>query len=695
MKKLRVLLLSVMIAVAFSAAPVMAEVAADDPAEPAGSIVTEEPAAAEEAEPAANPAAEEPAAEKPAAAKPAAKKAAAKPAAKAASTVKAEPSPITVDPYKAGMAKVKVSKMDGDADYTFKFTLTEVGGDGYSDTTASVKFTKGTTGTKTIAFDKIEYTAAGTHTYTLKETNASNLWKVDATSKTIKVTVTETDGVLSYKVDTPATITNTYIGDKIKTGIIKKSGKYYFVDPKTKQKRTARGLFKYNKKYYFSKKGGELVRNHTAHWNNAIYRFNSDATAKTGLYIWNGKKYFGYYTGKVRQKVGVFKYKGKHYYNKKSGAIVSNKIVSWKGGKYACGDKGVIKTGIFKWNKKYYYAFQKGKMRTKKGVFTYNGKRYYTYKNAQLAINTRVSYKGYDFICGSKSDKGAIKKGMFTFKGKKYYADNLGHLRTDRGIFTYNKKQYYTYSGGQIATNARVSWNGHDYLCGNSGVILTGFNTWKGRQYYSDSKGRMRTEAGMFTVNGKTYCTNPRGALKINDFLYISDSRIYYFGANGRLVTTSFSYAGVRFHPTSSGKITDAAGYKIAMSGYANTYDEFVLVDLSEQKLYYYDLGVELKFNVTTGDLATNHSTPTGVFSITAKESNTTVKEGDMGEVAVGYWMEFKGSTYGIHDASWRSEFGGSIYKKNGTPGCIVCKKANMKKLYEKAGMGCKFIVCY
>ena len=619
-------------------------------------------------------------------------------AAEAESVVKEDPTPVELDPSSTEFAKVKVVKADNDTNYTFKFTVSEVGGDGYSDSNGKVTYTKGTGGTYPIKFStKIKYYSAGTHTYTLKETNPSNVWKVDAQTKTVKVTVTETDGVLSYTVNSPATFTNTYIGDTIKTGIVKKNGKLYYVDPKTKQTRTKRGLFKYKNKYYFSKKGGELVVGHTAHWKDGIYRFGDSGAAKTGLYIWNGKKWYADSTGRVREKAGVFKYKGKHYYTKKGGVIVVNKMVSWNGGKYCCGDKGVIKTGIFKWKKVYYYAFQKGKMRTKAGVFTYNGKRYYTYKSAKLAINKKVYYKGYYFICGSKSAKGAIKTGMFTFKGKKYYANSKGHLRTERGIFTYNGKKYYTYSGGQIATNAKVSWNGNDYLCGDSGAILTGMNLWKGRYYISNADGKIHTSQGTFTWNGYKYCAHSGGALYRNEFYYKASNNIYYFGSNGRLVKSTFTYGGVRFHPNSStGRINNYGAYKIALSGYANKYSEFVLVDLSEQHLYnYVEKAVELDFSVVTGDLATDHGTPTGTFSIQNKELATTVNEGDLGEVEVSYWMAFKGSTYGIHDASWRTDFGGSIYKNNGTPGCINCKKANMKKLYALVDLGTKFIVCY
>ena len=54
----------------------------------------------------------------------------------------------------------------------------------------------------------------------------------------------------------------------------------------------------------------------------------------------------------------------------------------------------------------------------------------------------------------------------------------------------------------------------------------------------------------------------------------------------------------------------------------------------------------------------------------------------------VDYWIAFIGGLYGIHDAQWRSEFGGTIYKKDGSHGCVNMPLNNMKKLYEKVKVG-------
>ena len=62
--------------------------------------------------------------------------------------------------------------------------------------------------------------------------------------------------------------------------------------------------------------------------------------------------------------------------------------------------------------------------------------------------------------------------------------------------------------------------------------------------------------------------------------------------------------------------------------------------------------------------------------------------------VDVKYWMPFNGGQ-GLHDAWWRSEFGGSIYKNNGSHGCVNMPPKAAKKLFENASTGDIVIVYY
>ena len=96
---------------------------------------------------------------------------------------------------------------------------------------------------------------------------------------------------------------------------------------------------------------------------------------------------------------------------------------------------------------------------------------------------------------------------------------------------------------------------------------------------------------------------------------------------------------------------------------------------------------------VVTGNVRAGHSTPNGVYSIYAKQTNRTLK-GPNYESFVKYWLPFyKG--YGIHDANWRSsgEFGGATYQTSGSHGCVNVPPTNMPSLFAAVGVGTPVIV--
>ena len=49
----------------------------------------------------------------------------------------------------------------------------------------------------------------------------------------------------------------------------------------------------------------------------------------------------------------------------------------------------------------------------------------------------------------------------------------------------------------------------------------------------------------------------------------------------------------------------------------------------------------------------------------------------------------------GIHDADWRDEFGGEIYKTNGSHGCINVPSEVMPELYDMVELGTPVIMFY
>ena len=122
-----------------------------------------------------------------------------------------------------------------------------------------------------------------------------------------------------------------------------------------------------------------------------------------------------------------------------------------------------------------------------------------------------------------------------------------------------------------------------------------------------------------------------------------------------------------------------------------NTYIE---VDMTEQMMYYYREGtLEVETPIVTGNTGRRMGTPEGVNYVYGKQTNRILR-GPGYASHVNFWMPVKGNI-GIHDAAWRSEFGGAIYKTNGSHGCINTPYDAMSKLYEMVEIGTPVVMFY
>lgn len=125
-------------------------------------------------------------------------------------------------------------------------------------------------------------------------------------------------------------------------------------------------------------------------------------------------------------------------------------------------------------------------------------------------------------------------------------------------------------------------------------------------------------------------------------------------------------------------------------SDYGNTYVE---INLTAQHLYFYVKGkLVVQSDFVSGNAAKGWSTPAGAYSITYKQRNATLK-GQGYATPVSYWMPFNGGI-GLHDANWRKTFGGTIYKTNGSHGCVNLPPAVAKTIYENISAGDP-VLCY
>lgn len=124
---------------------------------------------------------------------------------------------------------------------------------------------------------------------------------------------------------------------------------------------------------------------------------------------------------------------------------------------------------------------------------------------------------------------------------------------------------------------------------------------------------------------------------------------------------------------------------------YGNTYIE---IDYTAQHLWYYRDGELVgDTDVVTGNINKNNGSPDGLFKIAYKEKDATLVGEDY-ESKVAYFMPFAYNV-GIHDASWRSEFGGNIFRSSGSHGCINAPASVAEALYDMVEVGTPVIAYY
>lgn len=116
--------------------------------------------------------------------------------------------------------------------------------------------------------------------------------------------------------------------------------------------------------------------------------------------------------------------------------------------------------------------------------------------------------------------------------------------------------------------------------------------------------------------------------------------------------------------------------------------NSYVEIDITRQHVWMYKDGVCIVDTPCVTGNASNHNTPSGVFTLTYKTTNTYLQgyndDGTRYKSYVNYWMPFNGGI-GMHDALWRDadEFGGTTYKGNGSHGCVNLPLAAAEIIYN------------
>jgi len=138
----------------------------------------------------------------------------------------------------------------------------------------------------------------------------------------------------------------------------------------------------------------------------------------------------------------------------------------------------------------------------------------------------------------------------------------------------------------------------------------------------------------------------------------------------------------------------EPAYIQTAMShGYNDIGNTYVEIDFTKQHLWFYKNGYLItQGDIVTGNVSANNTTPVGIYKLKYKQKDAVLR--GPGYVApVSFWMPFNGDI-GIHDASWRSAFGGTIYKADGSHGCINSPYYLAKAIFDNIKPGIP-VVCY
>lgn len=120
--------------------------------------------------------------------------------------------------------------------------------------------------------------------------------------------------------------------------------------------------------------------------------------------------------------------------------------------------------------------------------------------------------------------------------------------------------------------------------------------------------------------------------------------------------------------------------------------NSYVEIDLQRQMVYVYIKGqLKVETPTVTGNTSKGYDTPTGVYPVNYKERDATLTGEDYAS-PVDYWMPFNGNI-GLHDADWRSDFGGDIFETDGSHGCINLPPGNAKTIFNLVYPGMPVIV--
>lgn len=238
-----------------------------------------------------------------------------------------------------------------------------------------------------------------------------------------------------------------------------------------------------------------------------------------------------------------------------------------------------------------------------------------------------------------------------------------------------------------LGTNITYDWNGNEVIVDSD--LINEWISFEGKKAVLDEE----AVAEFVTANAKQYDTYGK-TRKFTTTL----------GVELSLPSGAFGWKTDREGETEelkkriyAGSVEDREPLYIcrgAQKGSNDIGSSYVEADLTNQHLYLYQKGTLVFETDFVSGVMTQADciTPYGVFGLTYKTTNAVLRGANY-ETPVNYWMPFHGN-FGMHDATWRTEFGGTIYLTNGSHGCINLPLESAAVIYSYVSTGFP-VICY
>ena len=255
------------------------------------------------------------------------------------------------------------------------------------------------------------------------------------------------------------------------------------------------------------------------------------------------------------------------------------------------------------------------------------------------------------------------------YSGKSYYGKVKHYLNVrdskDNILGTITKDEVVRVFGTYNKDSSRVviEWRNTKGTVLKAGLTEVGYNekTYNGKSYYAVTKNGLN----MRDANGNFICYIPRNSLVYVKGAYAKDKSrvsVSFYGIEGNVLKD-----GVK-------EVKDA-----------------IFCSIYRQKVTLIKGGKLIAESSCVTGMENVRNTPRGAFNVNYMQRNRVLKgtnyKGVRYNQPVDYWIRFyKGN--GFHDATYRSSFGGTIYKTNGSNGCVNLPYSFAKTLYTNAYIG-------